>query len=138
MGATADLVKTLLDAWNRRDMDAVAQHLHSDFEWVEHDENPTQGPPFTGKSAVERVTEDLDDGFADYRAEVVEVVEIDDTTAVAVTRETGRGSTSGAPFSTEFGYVVTVRDGKAARVEAHRDPRDAFVAAGHSVEGSGA
>ena len=27
----------MLDAWNRRDLEAVAPYLHPDFEWVEHD-----------------------------------------------------------------------------------------------------
>ncbi len=62
------------------------------------------------------------------RAEIVEIVEVDDERAVAVLRETGRGATSGASFSTEFGYVITIRDGKAARIEVYRDPRDAFAA----------
>ena len=119
-------------------MDAVAQHLHPDFEWVEHNAGPTEGPVHTGTSAVERVTADLEEGIDDYRAEVVRVVEIDPQRAVAVTRETGRGVTSGAPFSTEFGYVVTIRDGKIARVEVHRDPRDAFAAVGQTDELSGA
>ncbi len=137
MSSNAELLRTALEAWNRRDLEAVARHLHPDFEWVEHDQNPEQGPPHTGPDAIARVTEDLEEGLDDYRAEVVDIVEVRPERFVAVLRETGRGVTSGAAFSTEFGYVVTMLDGKAVRIEAHRDPRDAFAAAGHTA-GSGA
>jgi ketosteroid isomerase-like protein len=135
---TSDLVRTLLDAWNRRDMESVAGFLHADFEWVEHDAGPHGAPVFTGMSAMGEVTAGLEEGWADYRAEVVDVVAVDPERSVAVTRETGRGPASGVSVSTDFGYVVTTREGKIARVEAYRDPRDAFAAVGHSAEGSGA
>ena len=119
-------------------MDAIAQHLHPDFEWVEHDAGLEAVPVLKGSSAIEQVTADLEEELDNYRAEVVDVVLIDAERAVAVTRESGQGASSGARFSTEFGYVLTIRDGKVARVEAHRDPRDAFAAVGYSDEGSGA
>jgi ketosteroid isomerase-like protein len=138
VGDDADLVRKVLEAWNRRDMEAIAQHLHPDFEWVEHDAWLHSVPARSGMSAVSEVTEGLEEGFNDYRAEVVDVVAVDAERVVAITRETGSGIASGAAFSTEFGYVVTVRAGRLARVEAYRDPREAFAAVGHSEDGSGA
>ena len=134
---TADLVRGMLEAWNRRDLEAVAQHLHPEFEWVEHDAGLEVVPVRKGASAIEQVTASLEEELANYQAEVVDVVQIEPERAVAVTRESGHGATSGASFSTEFGYVLTLRDGKVARVEAYRDPKDAFVAVGQT-ERSGA
>ena len=122
----------MLEAWNRRDLDAIAPYLHPDFEWVEHDAGLEAVPVLKGTAAIEQVTAGLEESLSDYRAEVVEVLEIDTERAIAVTRESGHGATSGASFSTEFGYVLTLRDGKVARVEAYRDPREAFAAVGHS------
>jgi ketosteroid isomerase-like protein len=129
---TADLVRTILEAWNRRDMDAITPYLHADFEWVEHDAGLESVPVRRGASALDEVTAGLDENLADYRAEVVDVVEIEAGRAIAVTRESGQGATSGAGFSTEFGYVLTLRDGKVVRIEAYRDPRDAFGAVGQT------
>lgn len=89
-------------------------------------------PVLKGASAIEQVTANLDEELADYRAAVVEVVEVEPERAVAVTRESGHGATSGASFSTEFGYVLTLRDDKVLRVEAYRDPREAFAAVGYT------
>jgi ketosteroid isomerase-like protein len=122
----------MLDAWNRRDLEAVAPYLHPDFEWVEHDAGLEAVPVLKGTSAIEQVTANLEEQLADYRAEVVDVVDVDPEHAVAVTRESGHGATSGASFSTEFGYVLTMREGKVLRVEAYRDPREAFAAVGQT------
>ena len=131
MSETADLVRRALDAWNRRELEAVAELLTPDFEWLEHDEGPTNpGARNTGADAIREVTADLEEGFGEYVAEILEVVEVDAQRAVAVLRETGSGVTSGAPFTTDFGYVVTVRAGKVARVDVFRRPADAFAAVG--------
>lgn len=65
-----EVIRAALEAWNRRDLETVAKLLHPDFERVEVEESPAHaGAPRVGKSAVERVTEDLDDGFTGYAAE---------------------------------------------------------------------
>ena len=129
MSENADIVRMALEAWNRRDLEEMAKHVHPDLEWIEHHQMIGDAD-YRGPSAIGDVTNVLEEGFEDYRAEVVEVVEIDAQRLVAVLRESGRGVASGASFSTQFGYVVTMRDGKAARIEAYRDPREAFEAVG--------
>ena len=128
MPGNLENVRAVLEAWNRRDMATVARYLHPDFEWIEHDQNPTPVVPVTGVGAIEEVTAGLEEELDDYRAEIVNLVETGPDVVVAVLRESGRGATSGAPFTTEFGYVISLRDGRATRIEAYRDPGDAFAA----------
>jgi ketosteroid isomerase-like protein len=128
MAGKEQLIRGLVDAWNRRDLDSIAPLVAPDFEWVEWAESPVDAAG-RGAGAVERLTADLDEGFEGYRGEVVEYHDVDDQRALLIIAETARGSTSGAEVSSRFGYVVTVRDGKVARVEAYRNPEAARQAA---------
>jgi ketosteroid isomerase-like protein len=44
---------------------------------------------------------------------------------LAIVREVARGRTSGLEVASTWGYVITVRDGKIALVDAYRDPDQA-------------
>jgi ketosteroid isomerase-like protein len=71
----------------------------------------------------------LFDTWQQYRLEAQRVEAVGDR-IVAVVREVARGRTSGAEVGSLWGYVITVRDGKIVRVEAHRDPTEALEAVG--------
>lgn len=131
MAGNEQLVRRLLDAWNRRDLGAVGSLVTPDFEWAEWEGSLIDAAAgHRGAKAVERVTADVDEGFEAYRAEIVECREVGDERVLVILEESATGSTSGADVSTQFGYVVTVRDGKASRVVAYRDPDEARAAAG--------
>ena len=135
MGSNEQLIRRLLEAWNRRDLESVAPLLASDFEWIEWEESLVDAPAGQrGARAIELVTEDIDEGFEGYRADVVEYQDLDSERALVIMAERAQGSASGADVSTRFGYLVTVRDGKVARVVAYRDP-DAARAAGGAGQG---
>ena len=59
-----------------------------------------------------------------------EVRPIGDDRVLAILREVARGRTSGVEVESRWGYVITLRDGRLARVEAYRDPARALEAAG--------
>ena len=129
MGSKERIIRRLLDAWNRRDLESVAPLLAPGFEWVEWEESLLDASAGQrGARVIQRVTEDLDEGFEGYRAELVEYEDLDDERALLIMAESARGSASGADVSTQFGYVVTVRERKVARVVAYRDPQQARAA----------
>jgi ketosteroid isomerase-like protein len=47
-----------------------------------------------------------------------------------VVREVARGRSSGLEVDSRWGYVITIRAGRIAQVEAYRDPRQALEAIG--------
>ena len=51
---------------------------------------------------------------------------------IAVSRQRGRGASSGAASELEQGLIFTLRDGEVVRVEIYGDPRKALEAAGLS------
>ena len=130
MSQNTDLVGRLLDAWNRRDMATVQRLITEDFQWVDHEDAPEdQGKTNTGVAAIKAVTQDLDDSFAGYTLELLDIVDVADERVVVVLRETATGAASGAEVSTDFGYLMVLRGDVIAKVEVFRDPRDAFSAA---------
>ena len=131
MAGKQEIIQGVLEAWNRRDLEAIGPLLAPDFEWIEWEGSLIDAPAGRrGARAMERVTEDVDEGFEGYTAELVDYQELDDERVLVILEERATGSASGAGVSSQFGYIITVRDGKATRVVAYRDPAEARSAAG--------
>jgi ketosteroid isomerase-like protein len=128
-GDNAAIVRAAMEAWNERDVRAVERYVHPDFEWIEV-EGSVDMSDRRGRGAVAEVTRDLEAAFEGYRLDPESIEEVDDRRLLAVVRESARGRESGAPVSTTYGYVLTLRDGRIARIEAYRNPASAARAAG--------
>jgi ketosteroid isomerase-like protein len=122
------VVRSAMEAWNERDLESLARYVDPALEWIEIEEALDMGDR-RGHKAMEQVTRDLDSAFEDYRLEPQRIEQLDDGRVLAVVRESARGRGSGAEVAARFGYVITLRDGKVARVEAYRDPRAALEVA---------
>ena len=101
-----------------------------DLEWLEVSGRlEVEGAVVSGQEAVRARLEELFEAWEHYRLEPQEIRGAGDL-VVAIVREVARGRASGAEVVGEWGYVISVRDGKIARVEAHRDAEKALKAAG--------
>jgi ketosteroid isomerase-like protein len=123
------LVRSIFDAWNARDLASMAPHLAEDLHWIEVGGRP-EGGDRRGREEVLAALETLFDAWEEYRLEPSSVSDAGPDRVVAVVREVARGRTSGAEVASDWGYVMTVSDGRLTRVEAYRDPRAALDAAG--------
>ena len=121
--ATTDieLVKSAFDAWNRGSIDAFTAHMSEDVAWVEASGRP-EGVPTerVGRERLRSSLASLFDAFESYRLEVEQIRELGDR-VVAVVREIARGRLSGVEVDGQWGYLITVTDGRITRIEAHRD-----------------
>jgi ketosteroid isomerase-like protein len=70
--------------------------------------------------------------FADWEIVVEELADHGDR-VVNISRQRGRGSSSGAAAELELANVHTLRDGQIVRIEVYRDRQQALEAAGVSV-----
>jgi ketosteroid isomerase-like protein len=121
----------LIDAWNEGSVEGIAPLMAEGIVWLEVEGRPeTQGTEIRGRDAVGSGMESLFESWEDYRLEPEEVREVDGDRVVAVLREVARGRASGVEVTSRWGYVMTVRDGKLARVEAYRDPDEALKSVG--------
>jgi ketosteroid isomerase-like protein len=91
--------------------------------WVEQ-----EGREVHGRERLERNFAGLLETWESYRLELEQVHEAAGRVVVVV-RELARGRSSGIEVDSLWGYVITVADGKLARVEAYRDPAAALAAA---------
>ena len=69
--------------------------------------------------------------FEEWEVEVDELV-IHGDQVIAISRQRGRGGSSGAAAELEQGIIFTLRDGEVVRAEIYGDPEKALEAAGLS------
>jgi ketosteroid isomerase-like protein len=127
----ADVVRSMIDAWNGGGLDDVSKHLAEGIEWREVDGSPEFGVgEVRGKDDVQTGFEALFESWQSYRLELEDLRDAGGDRVVAIVREVARGRASGAEVAGRWGYVITVRGEKIERVEAYRDPSRAIAAAG--------
>jgi ketosteroid isomerase-like protein len=84
----------------------------------------------SGVQGLEVFVEALEQDFSEFHYDAAEFVEVRDDEVLVLGTIFARARATGMPLDGEFGHIWTVRDGLAARVEAHRDHEDARKAAG--------
>jgi ketosteroid isomerase-like protein len=83
----------------------------------------------SGVEGLEMFVEALQQDFSAFHYDADEFVEVGDDGVLVLGRICAKARATGMPLYGEFGHIWTVRDGLAARVEAHRDREEARQAA---------
>jgi ketosteroid isomerase-like protein len=134
--ANLEAFKRGIDAYNRRDIDALLEELDPDVEW-----HPALAVLLGGKQTVfrghEGVRESIreeDDALAVYQPEVSEIRDLG-TRVLAIGRIRARGKESGVQIESPFFILTESRgeEGKATRatcLKTYLDRKQAFEAAG--------
>jgi ketosteroid isomerase-like protein len=74
--ANVERVTRLVDAFNRRNIDAIAELTTADFEWFPAMPGTAVGASFIGRDGLERYLADLSDTWAEYRSVDLEFREV--------------------------------------------------------------
>ncbi|HME05339.1 MAG TPA: nuclear transport factor 2 family protein [Solirubrobacteraceae bacterium] len=123
-----EITKGVVNAFNRRDIDAFAELTTPDFEWV-----PVmvaiEGEVFRGREGIETYLGRLDEAWEDYRVAAGEYRDLGDR-VLYLGRMVGRGRGSGVPVDTPLGALTDYRDGKCWRLRNFLDHSEALRAAG--------
>ena len=123
-----DLVRAIIDALNRSDIDAVLARMDPNFEW-----RPLENSPVArvcrGHEQVRRYMEDWLSTFEGLRLELSRPSEVGDHVVVDV-RGHGRGRGSGVELHSVFCQVWTLRHGTAVRMEEHATREQGLAALG--------
>lgn len=85
-----------------------------------------------GVEGLEMFVEAVEEDFSEFRYDADEIEEIGDDRVLVLGRIFARARATRMPLYGEFGHVWTVRDGRAAHVEAHRDQGQARRVAGEA------
>ena len=128
-----ELVKWLVDAFNRRDLTGFASKLHEDVEWVPALITRAEGGPdnkFRGIEGFWRWIEATDEAMSVYRIEAEAYRDPGDGRVLLLGLLAGRGRASGAEVRAELGQVFTFRDGQLVSYRGYLDRAQALEAVG--------
>ena len=124
-----ELAKLVMDAFNRRDIDAFVQPTTSDFEWFPALGMAVEGDSFRGREGVEAYFEALHATWEEVRLVAEEVRDLGEI-VVWLGRIEGRGRGSGVVVEAPMGAVLEFRGDKAWRARSYLDHDEALRAAG--------
>ncbi len=101
-----ELIRAGFDAFNGGNYGAGLEGLADDVTWEVLDVFPEKGP-FHGKEGVVRVWESWAETFSGFRAEIEDVIDLEDD-VIVVMRMSGRAHESEAPMTTpSFAQIWT-------------------------------
>jgi ketosteroid isomerase-like protein len=125
--------KRVLEAYNRRDLEALLQDLDPKVEWHAALEVLLggEGTVYRGREGVRELIRGTDEVFDEMHAEFTEIRDLGDR-IVATGRLRTRGKRSGAESESPVGIVAELEGGKAVRIRTYLDPQEALDAAGLS------
>jgi ketosteroid isomerase-like protein len=122
-----ELVRSGLEAFNRRDLPRVFETLDPDVELVPV-RAVLEGNSYRGHGGFERFVADMDEDWDNFRPEPEEVRDLGGGSVLVVGRFSARGKASGVEVSTPAVWLCDVRDGKVARVSFYADEAAALDA----------
>jgi ketosteroid isomerase-like protein len=127
--ANVEIVKRAMDAFNRGDVDLIADLTTPDFEWFPALPGNVEGGGYRGREGIETYLREIRDTWEELRIFGAEFRDLGDRVLV-LGRAEGRGRGSGVPVDTSHGFVVELSGDKMSRVRTYLDHDDALRAAG--------
>ena len=122
-----DVVRVLLDHWERGEFAPRLDHLHPDVEVVNH----ISGRGFEGRGGVRRLIGDFDKAFEDWSLTVDELLTCPDGGRLAVGRVLLHGRKTGSELDRPVALLFGLDDGLIVRIELFVNRVDeAYAAAG--------
>ena len=126
-----ELVRRAIAAFNRRDLTALANFAHENFEFVSVlTAVDAEGGTYRGPGAWTTYFKDMDEAWKDWRAEDPQVLDGGEDRVAGLVRVVGTGRHSDAQVELSMGLVYVVRDGKLWRMHSYADAAEALKAAG--------
>jgi ketosteroid isomerase-like protein len=123
-----DTVKVLMDAVNRRDIDAYAAVTTSDFEWFPVFAARVEQDVYRGREGIEKFLAEVDETWQEFRPMPEEYRDLGDR-VLALGRLKTRGRASGVPTDSPWGGIYDMRGGKVSRIRTYLDHGEALQAA---------
>jgi ketosteroid isomerase-like protein len=122
-----EMVADGINAFNRRDLDALAGLMTTDCAWFPAMPGIVAGDSYRGRAGLEAYLVELASTWDALRIVAEECRDLGDHVLV-LGRLVGQGRGSGAPVETPIAVLQDFREGKISRVRAFLDPADAVEA----------
>jgi len=130
--ANVEITKRGIDAFNRRDVKALADVVTPDFEWFPALPSTVEGERFLGyrgREGIETYFGDVRSTWEELRVLGEEFCDLGDS-VVLLGRADGRGRGSRVEVDMPLGVIYDFRDGRISRVRTYLDHGEALRAAG--------
>jgi ketosteroid isomerase-like protein len=124
-----EIAERVMDAFNRRDIDAFVQPTTTDFEWFPALGVAVEGGSFVGREGVETYFEVLRATWEEIRLVTQEFRDFGES-VIWLGRIEGRGRGSGVPVDAPMGAVFDFRGRKVWRARSYLDHGQALKAVG--------
>ena len=123
--------KSAIDAYNRRDVEAVLAVHDPEVEWhaALQDMLGGEASVYRGHQGLRELVRDLDESFSELQIEITQIRDLGER-LVAIGHLRGSGKESGAGVESPIGYVLDLAEGKVTRVRSYLDPQEALEVAG--------
>jgi ketosteroid isomerase-like protein len=128
MPGSVELVREIVDALNRADIDGMLARMDPDFEWTPLEASPV-ARVYRGHDQIRRYVEDWLGTFDSLRLDLEDPTETGGR-VVAGVRAYGRGRASGVELDARFCQVWTVGGAMATAMEEHPTREQGLAAAG--------
>jgi ketosteroid isomerase-like protein len=128
VSTNVDIVRSLLDAFNDRDLDAMLAVVDPDAE-IEALRAQLEGTAYLGHDGMRQMLVDFDEDWACLHVDADDFREAGDQ-VVVLGRLRARGRASGVDLDVPIGFVWELREGKAFRGKTFSEQADALRAAG--------
>jgi ketosteroid isomerase-like protein len=126
-----EVVKRWVDAFNRRDLDALMETVIPDFAFLPAMAGTIDGNSFQGREGMKAYFVDVDSAWEELRVIYDEYRDLGDR-VLALGRVEGRGRGSGAVVDTPQAAVVDFSDGKISSARSYLAHNEALRATGLS------
>jgi ketosteroid isomerase-like protein len=127
--ANVEIVKSSIDAYNRRDVEAFANLVTPDFELFTAIVGVVEGGSYQGPDGLTTYFEAVSDAWEEIRMLAEEFRDLGDSVLVLGQIE-ARGRASGVRVNALLGLIYDFRGGKISRIRAYLDHGEALRAAG--------
>ena len=124
-----ETVKRLMEAVDRRDIDALAALTTPDLEWFPVFAVRLEGDPYFGREGIETFLAEVDETWEEFRP-LPEEYRDQGERVLGLGRLITRGRGSGVPVESPWGGVYDLRDGRISRIRTFLDHDEALRASG--------
>jgi len=127
--------KRALDAYNRRDVEAMAQELDPEIEWHSAISILLSGEStvYRGHEGIRDLFREFDDVLTEIHVVYSEIRDLGDR-VLAMGHIWTRGRDSGVETESRIALVSDISNGKTTWIHSYLDPHEALEAAGLSAE----
>jgi ketosteroid isomerase-like protein len=125
-----EIVRAIIDSLNRRNLDQAVEAAHEDFEADWSNSIAPHRGVYRGRERARELFEAFLEAWEEFQWDPQELVEVDDSRVLVVSRVRGRGRGSGVEVDASGAQLWTISGGQVRGVKLYQSKAEALEAVG--------